>query len=269
MIKIKKKRIFFFDIDNTIFSTKYKKIWPQTVKTIKALSKDPYVILSIATGRNKTRLNVLGNLLHFFKHLVLLNGSVIIINDKIIDENFFSKEEVLYLTKKANSFGLPTGMVGLHQEAVFYKKDLLFITEKLKNFYSMKMNILDDKFYLSNKIYQMWIIEKNINKINSFINNYKQLFQFFYWNYGGVDLVSKGINKFYGIKKIQKIYPEYQLICVGDGYNDIDMIKYANVGIAMGNTKYNQIKEVADIIAPHIDEDKFYDFFKINNLIQI
>ncbi|WP_334330899.1 HAD family hydrolase [Candidatus Phytoplasma prunorum] len=268
MIKIKTKRIFFFDIDNTLFSTKYKKIWPQTIKTIKILSQDPNVILSIATGRNKTRLNVLGNLLPFFKHLVLLNGSVVIINDKIINEKFFSKEEVLYLTKEANSASLHTGMVGLYQEAVLYKKDLLFITEKLKDFFSMKMNILDDKFYLSNNVYQMWIIDKNINKINNFINNYKQ-FQFFYWNDGGVDVVLKGINKFYGIKQIQKIYPEYQLICVGDGYNDIDMIKYAHIGIAMDNTKYNQIKEISNIIAPHIDEDKMYDFFKINNLIKI
>ena len=43
-------------------------------------------------------------------------------------------------------------------------------------------------------------------------------------------------------------------ICCGDGFNDISMIKYAGVGVAMGNAQ-PAVKEVADYITGTNDED--------------
>lgn len=43
-------------------------------------------------------------------------------------------------------------------------------------------------------------------------------------------------------------------ICCGDGFNDISMIKYAGVGVAMGNAQ-PAVKEAADYITGTNDED--------------
>lgn len=43
-------------------------------------------------------------------------------------------------------------------------------------------------------------------------------------------------------------------ICCGDGFNDISMIQYAGVGVAMGNAQ-PAVKEVADYITATNDED--------------
>lgn len=43
-------------------------------------------------------------------------------------------------------------------------------------------------------------------------------------------------------------------ICCGDGFNDISMIKYAGLGVAMGNAQ-PAVKEVADLITGTNDED--------------
>lgn len=43
-------------------------------------------------------------------------------------------------------------------------------------------------------------------------------------------------------------------ICCGDGFNDISMIRYGAVGVAMGNAK-PEVKEVADYITGTNDED--------------
>lgn len=43
-------------------------------------------------------------------------------------------------------------------------------------------------------------------------------------------------------------------ICCGDGFNDISMIRYAGVGVAMGNAK-QEVKEAADYITASNDED--------------
>lgn len=43
-------------------------------------------------------------------------------------------------------------------------------------------------------------------------------------------------------------------ICCGDGFNDISMIKYGHIGVAMGNAQ-QKVKEAADYITGTNDED--------------
>ena len=43
-------------------------------------------------------------------------------------------------------------------------------------------------------------------------------------------------------------------VACGDSFNDITMIKYAGVGVAMGNAK-PEVKEAADVVTLSNDED--------------
>lgn len=43
-------------------------------------------------------------------------------------------------------------------------------------------------------------------------------------------------------------------ICCGDGFNDLTMIRYAGVGVAMANAQ-NEVKEAADYVTASNDED--------------
>ncbi|AYO29635.1 hypothetical protein D2962_02555 [Biomaibacter acetigenes] len=45
-----------------------------------------------------------------------------------------------------------------------------------------------------------------------------------------------------------------QVIDIGDNYNDIDMLKYAGLGIAMGNAS-DEVKKHADFVTSTNDED--------------
>lgn len=47
-------------------------------------------------------------------------------------------------------------------------------------------------------------------------------------------------------------------ICCGDGYNDITMISYAGVGVAMANAR-DEVKAVADYVTKSNDEDGLVD----------
>ena len=44
------------------------------------------------------------------------------------------------------------------------------------------------------------------------------------------------------------------LVCCGDGYNDVSMIRYAGVGVAMANAR-DEVKAVADFVTGSNDED--------------
>lgn len=50
-------------------------------------------------------------------------------------------------------------------------------------------------------------------------------------------------------------------ICCGDGFNDISMIKFAGVGVAMGNAK-PEVKKVADYVTATNDEDGIVEVIK-------
>ncbi|MEZ0180143.1 HAD-IIB family hydrolase ['Camptotheca acuminata' phytoplasma] len=261
------KRIFFFDIDNTLLSSRLQTIFPQTIKTIQALHKQPDTILGIATGRNIKRLHVLGEIRSYFEHLVLFNGGLTLIDDKVIDDQCFKKEDIQQIIEKAHQNDIKIGMTGLHEEIVPSEQDL--IDPELGNkYFTNKNSILAPDFYFNNKVYQIWLFEPDIDKLKLFIKNHLEGFQIYFWRtMCGIDIVPKGINKIHGIKKIQELYPEHQLICMGDGVNDIDMVKYADVGIGLANSDYDDLKNNAQFVAPHVEEDKLYDFFEKNNLL--
>lgn len=65
-----------------------------------------------------------------------------------------------------------------------------------------------------------------------------------------VEISNKKANKRNGIKHIAdslNIKPK-EIICIGDSGNDRQMIKYAGLGVAMGNA-FPEIKEIADFVA--------------------
>ena len=45
-----------------------------------------------------------------------------------------------------------------------------------------------------------------------------------------------------------------EIVAVGDGYNDLSMIQFAGLGVAMGNAN-DDVKETADYITTSVDED--------------
>lgn len=70
------------------------------------------------------------------------------------------------------------------------------------------------------------------------------------------DVMAKGVTKATGIEAIRKHYgiPLEHVIALGDNENDMDMISYAGVGVAMGNAT-EELKAVANFVTLTNDED--------------
>lgn len=73
-----------------------------------------------------------------------------------------------------------------------------------------------------------------------------------------IDIVEPGVHKAIGIEFLAKQYgiDRSEIMAIGDSDNDTDMIRYAGLGVAMGNA-FPSLKEVADVIAPSCMEDGF------------
>lgn len=71
-----------------------------------------------------------------------------------------------------------------------------------------------------------------------------------------VEIMSQNVDKASSLDKVLPILrvSRENTICCGDGYNDLSMIKYAGVGVAMGNAQ-EEVKAAADYITATNDED--------------
>lgn len=75
-----------------------------------------------------------------------------------------------------------------------------------------------------------------------------------------LEMMPYGVDKAYGLSKLlqQLGYSRGQMVCCGDGFNDVSMIEYAGLGVAMANAS-EVVRAKADYVAPSCDEDGLID----------
>lgn len=76
------------------------------------------------------------------------------------------------------------------------------------------------------------------------------------WNGGGADIISAEGGKITGMKRLmaQLNLSQNEIMAFGDAENDIEMLQYAGIGVAMGNA-VESVKETADYITDDIDKN--------------
>ena len=71
-----------------------------------------------------------------------------------------------------------------------------------------------------------------------------------------IEIMPKNIDKAFSLNRMLETIglKKEDVICCGDGYNDVTMVKYAGIGVAMANAR-EEVKAVADYITKSNDED--------------
>ena len=237
------KKIVILDLDGTLL-TSDKKISDYTREVIRELSNEVKFVLASARAfvTIKPYVEELG-LLNENNYTIAFNGSLVVNNleKPIIDEEIGNEEKLLL------------------QKYIDANKEVEW------HYYTYDKNILDSDitdiydFIKSNKIYKIVCLadEKVIaNMRNDIPQNINDLFQITSSEPTRIEFVKKGMKKIEAIKfLIKKLnIDSSDVIAIGDGENDIDMIEYAGCGVAMGNAT-DFVKSVADIITDTNDND--------------
>ena len=108
--------------------------------------------------------------------------------------------------------------------------------------------------------------EQNIQQIRQYLNDvHAEVVDHRSWAapWHVIEIIRYGINKAVGLEKIAKYYniPKERIIAFGDEDNDMEMIEYAGIGVAMGNA-IEPLKEIADEITLTNEEDGVAKFLK-------
>lgn len=262
-------KYIFLDIDGTILSRK-KGISHSTIKTLHELKEKGHKIF-LNTGRTKAELS--DKFYEFnFDGFVCAAGSYIFVEDELVLRGIIEEENILKIVQKINELNLNFGLEG--EEYTYFDEFALnryySLIEEFKNteeptdhpfheYYIQPENVKSYSEYLENRttINKMIVFSKNKDLFEILEKNLpKEVKLIKYEDFGEIVLTEN--DKFTGIEKVLEHYNAdfSQSIAVGDSMNDYEMIKYAKLGIAMGNAN-DEVKAVADYVTDHINEDGF------------
>ena len=259
------KKAYYFDLDNTLFFNDEGRILPNTLKLLYALRKQPKTILGLATGRSLEKLKIVKDILPLFDHMVLINGAMLYINGRLVHDTPISKEDIDFVLEILKDTNVNIGMVSEVEDAILYEDAR--VDHAMKTLRGIHP-VVKSNFHETSSIYQLWIFADSDDDIKN-ISNQLTKFHCFPWHIGGADFIYPHVHKAAGIQYLRALDPYDMMITVGDGLNDVSMIQLADIGIAMDNSRFDALKNEAQLIAPHIKDDLLFDFFIKEKLLVV
>jgi Cof subfamily protein (haloacid dehalogenase superfamily) len=246
-------RAIFFDIDGTLVSSRTKK-YSQSTKIALEKLREKGIYLFVATGRHRLEIeeeHLLDGL--YFDGYITLNGQCCYNEKEIIYENEISKEDIKRIVDQIDAHPYP---------CLFVEKDKMYINmisqeviEAQKAIHSSLPPVMDIHRALENTIYQV-IPYVNDEQAKIYPLSVLKHSKATRWNAYAMDIIPESGSKREGIKKVLDYYniPLENTMAFGDGENDMDMLEYAAIGIAMGNAR-DKVKKVSDYITSDVDND--------------
>ncbi len=246
-------KAIFFDIDGTLISKKRARITAPMIDAFEQL-RSKGIYLFIATGRHRLELEE-EKLLEgvYFDGFITLNGQYCYNNKEVIYRNAIHKEDIQNIINQINHHPYP---------CMFLEEDRMYINminEAVKKaqhaIYTSIPPITEIRRALENPVYQIvsFLEDDEAQKYPLSIIKHSKSTR---WNAYAIDIVPKSGNKREGICKVLEYYniPVENTMAFGDGDNDIEMLQYVGIGIAMGNAE-DTVKKAADFITLSVEED--------------
>lgn len=251
-------QLVFFDIDDTLYRKATQTVPDSALSAIRQLRKKG-IHTAIATGRSPA---AIPEALHplfkdgSFDLLVSINGQYncqftdngsTVISHHPMDIDYI-KQVIDYMREKGWEYA------GISESAMVSSANTEVVRDALKGIGGV---LVDPDYPLNHTIYQMLLFldEEQLNQFQA-DGMIHQGFEALRWHPYGVDLVQKNGAKSRGIKDVCqyfKLSPE-QTMAFGDGHNDVEMMQYVGIGVAMGDAR-EEVKAVADYITGTIEED--------------
>lgn len=197
-----------------------------------------------------------------FDAFVMLNGQLVLDKQQNVLYGMpIHGKAKEYLVEKFNDHTYPAVMVEQNEMYLNYISDHVREVNKV-----MSISLLPLSDYKGGDIYQVcaYLRPEEMYLIDPLADDCV----FASWHYGGKDIIAKGGGKMTGIRRyldIIGITPE-EIIAFGDADNDVEMLRFAGIGVAMGNAA-EEVKAVADYVTADVDDDGIEKALKHYNLI--
>ena len=250
------------DIDVTLLNSKHK-ITPKTKEAIKKIYKEKNIPVILISARMPDAIFFLQKELEIKAPIVCYSGALVldsnynIISNVYINCNFV--KEVL------------TNIEGLDIHKSLYSNNKWFISKEDK-WSRLESKIIERSPSIINfeELFKVkYISESGFNKILLIgdeveakktyellkkMNTHMVNIHMSKPTY--IEIMSKNISKTKALKELLNIYniDKSEVLAIGDNYNDMDMLEFAGMGIAMGNAP-DEVKRISNDVTLSNDED--------------
>lgn len=253
--------LIVLDLDGTLTNSK-KEISPKTKEALMKIQEEGVRVV-LASGRPTPGVLPLAKELQLEKYggyILSFNGGKIIqiktgrvIYDAAIPEYLVSE---IYEASKLYRTGIITYtdkeiLAGSPIDPYIEKEvSIIKIPCRQPENFVEEINFDVNKFLLTGEDSHMEkVVEKLQERFGRALNIFRSEPYF-------IEVMPPNIDKAYSLSKLLDYlnYSRKQMICCGDGYNDISMLRYAGLGVAMSNAQ-PEVKAEADYITLSNDED--------------
>lgn len=249
---MKEKYLIALDLDGTLL-TDDKKITPNTKQVIQHLIEEGHVVV-IATGRTNRLSNIYYHELGLKTPLINSNGAFM---HHPLDKNW----GIFHIPLK-----LHTAMEIIEACYAYHSKNILAAVQDsvylekfdqdIANFYGHKeenesfiVGKMKERLIFDPTVMLLYPDEKHLKELTNDLNQLQtEIIDHRNWGapFHIIEVMNKQMNKWEAIRKIADEYhiPEQRIMAFGDGSNDLEMIEYAGIGVAMDNA-VSELKSLA------------------------
>lgn len=243
----------FFDIDGTLLDhTDGKSIFPDSTAAALAALQRKGIKVFISTGR---ACSIIGQVTEVFPFdgYVTTNGQIVMERDgTMIRHEALDPRDVCSLVSLARDGGYPT--IILEDAASYPVNDHPFIRRHFE-----WSQTPFPPFYDIARLEEHPVVQINVYMpLDQAEKLFTHLEHLAVTSSGGdiLDVIPRGGGKEVGLSAAAQYYgiKQQDTIAFGDGPNDINMLQWAGIGVAMGNGT-PEVKAVADYVTTSVSED--------------
>ncbi|MGL5541066.1 MAG: Cof-type HAD-IIB family hydrolase [Erysipelotrichaceae bacterium] len=251
-------KVLFVDVDGTILEYGKHEIHHQVQEALIALQQAGYILV-LSSGRILQGMLKFREVLHMDRYpgfIICNNGGVIydsqtlhVLSEKIVPTDVvqeayaFAMEHGLHVMLNMEERVIMSGYdeaVGIEHDSIdvdfLWPNDMTpYLSEKI-----LRVNLTHSQVVLD--AVEPWLHARIGEKAS--IMRSQHIF---------MDVMAKDCDKVFGIRFLSEylhIDPS-EMVAVGDGGNDLEMIVTAGLGVAMGNA-IHRVREVANVVAPSV-----------------
>ncbi len=243
-------KAIFFDIDGTLVSFSTHEISRTTLDALYCL-KDKGIKLFIASGRH---LLIMDNLSGFpFDGYVCMNGSLIYDKGEVIYSRPLDSDDAAAVVDFAEKNNVPCVAFAEKEIVMNCSNDL---TERVFEMIRLPHPVPSPLApYASKPVCQFTIFVDRATE-DRYLTPVLKHSVTARWHPEFTDIDPENISKAEGIERIISRYGirKDEVMAFGDGGNDVEMLEYAGIGVAMGNA-VPDVQAHADYVTSTVDED--------------
>lgn len=264
-----KYKLLALDMDGTLLNSK-KKISDETARWLTRLSETG-VKIALCTGRNIAEIREYDEQLTGVRYAILNSGAILYdthdfahpVYTITLDERYV--RQALELTRKANGmFHLHTISGSVVDPSYIPRMGEYAMQAYQPMFENVCLHTTDFDSYITEHSYEVLKVcmyhRRPEDRVVSRSILEKEDVQLVYSEKTSLEVSPKGTTKELGLRRLCEylhISPE-ETVAVGDAENDLEVLGFAGLSVAMGNAK-PEVKEICDLVVGDNDHDGIVD----------